>query len=233
MVHMASGPDESFLEHEGLLSRPEFQAYGNLAQGIAAIQFRAFEELDAKEPGVWAMSQGERSLHLIGGDRLTEGNGITVQLQRAIPIPDAEVPLSEILDFKRRRADELLQLRYHLDSIKQAISEAESSQEALTKSISAIDHACSDLLRCGSEWQFPMKISDLNYSISIKPASVASNAYKAWRLGEQFGLTAAAGAAAAAAVGSCLKIDASVGFRGIRRPATPFRYAYLAHRELI
>ncbi|UUW72401.1 DUF6236 family protein [Pseudomonas oryzihabitans] len=233
MIHVESGPDESFLEQVGTLSRPRFQAFGDMAQGIAAIQFRAFEQLDTKEPGSWAMAQGERSLLLIGADLLSEGNGITVQLHRAIPIPNVDVPLAEILEFKQRRRDELIKLRHNLEFIKSGLSKVENGRDALNSAIAAIDQSCSELLRCGTEWQFPMRLSDLEFSISFNPFSAFGNASAGWIFGQQYGLPVAAAAAAAMSLQSCLSINRSVGFRSFRRPETPFRYAYLAHKELL
>ena len=60
-LHIASGPDEQFLESEGVLSRPSFTFNGDIAQGMAMTQIAAFSQLDQIEPGVWAIAQGENS----------------------------------------------------------------------------------------------------------------------------------------------------------------------------
>lgn len=233
MIRIEGGEDEQFLEHEGLLKRPQFTVWGHISKGLESVQFQAFEQLEAAEPGAWAMAQGERSFHLLGGSRLSDGNGVTVQLHRAIPIPSADVPLAEILEFKRRRNDELIQLRYHLEAVKDGVSNAAHSQEALLSGIAAIDKSCSDLLKCGSEWQFPMQLSDLDYSLGFNPISMFGSASTGWYLGQPFGMPAAALAAGAMALASSVNINRSIGFRSIRRPASPFRYSYLAHQELI
>jgi hypothetical protein len=72
---------------------------------------RTYIELNDEEPGVWALSQGEKSLFLEHGLGLfSEGSGMSLNLLRAIPIPAKDVPLNEILEFKEKRKDELLVL---------------------------------------------------------------------------------------------------------------------------
>lgn len=232
-VHIESGQDEQFLEHEGILKRPWYEVWGAPANAVVESHFRAFEELDAREPGAWSMALGEKTLHLLGGDRLADGGGVTVALHRAIPIPNVDVPLAEILEFKSRRNAELLKLRFHLESIKDELFLAENPQDALSSKIAAIDRSCSDLLKCGSEWQFPMRLSDLDCSLNYNPISLYASAKVGWEFGQPFGLEAAAAAAGVTALVCNLNINRSNSFRGVRRPASPFRYSYLAHKELL
>ena len=109
-IHFSSGPDETFLESAGILTRPEYTFNGDGAQGIARGQIQAYQELERSEPGVWALAQGENSLLLKDG-LADEGKGTLVELHRAIPVPKQDVPLAEILEFRQRRRDELVLLR--------------------------------------------------------------------------------------------------------------------------
>ena len=230
-VHFASGPEEVFLESAGILTRPEYTFSGDAAQGIARGQYQAYQDLERSEPGVWALSQGENSL--LWKDGLADkGTGAIVELHRAIPIPKHDVPLSEILEFRLRRRDELLLLRHHLDSFVSDIEQSADKPLALKKRIAELDAACANLLILGKEWRFPVYLSNLKVSFNLNPLKFLPAVAGGWTMGEPYGLTAAASVAACAGVGSTLDIKADFGLRSVRRPMSPFRYAFQAHEEL-
>ncbi|WP_028222193.1 DUF6236 family protein, partial [Paraburkholderia oxyphila] len=113
VIHFASNQDEQFLEAAGILNRPDYTIWGDGATGIAQGQVTAFNDFDSREPGMWALAQGENSFVWKDGF-LEDGAGALVELHRAIPIPCHDVPLAEILEFKEKRRDELLLLRAQL-----------------------------------------------------------------------------------------------------------------------
>jgi hypothetical protein len=125
-VYIASGPDESFLEQAGILGRPEYTFSGVAAPGLARTQIQAFLDLDRREPGVWSLAQGEDSF-LLKDRILTEGNGAFVELHRAIPVPDKDVPLDDILRFRDKRSDELQLLRHRIDIFVASINDSGES----------------------------------------------------------------------------------------------------------
>lgn len=230
-IHFASGPDEAFLESAGILTRPDYTINGPAAQGIARGQVQAFQDLERREPGVWALAQGENSLMLKDGF-VDEGKGALLELHHAIPIPKHDVPLAEILEFRLRRRDELVQLRRHIESF---VSEIEGSADkplALQKRIAELDQACANLLIVGKEWQFPVYLSNMKASFSLTPQKFLPFVLGGWTFGERYGLTVAAAAAALAGTVSTLEIKGDFGLRSVRRPMSPYRYAYQIHREL-
>lgn len=230
-IHFASGPDELFLENARILERPDYTFNGDIAQGIAKSQVQAYQDLERLEPGTWALAQGENSFLLREG-LAEEGKGALIELHRAIPIPKHDVPLAEILEFKERRRDELVLLRYQLESFVSDMERAEDKTLALQKHIAELDKACSNLLAVGKEWQFPVYLSNLKASFSLAPETFLPAVGAGLKFGESYGLIAATGVAAVAGVMSTVRINADYGFRTIKRPASPFRYAYLLDREL-
>lgn len=230
-IHFASGPDEQFLESAKILTRPDYTYNGDAAQGILRGQIQAFRDRDVVEPGAWALSQDENSL-LFKGGLVQDEQGVLLELHRAIPVPATDVPLAEILEFKQRRADELLLLRQHLDSFVSEIQGAEEKTAALEKLVADIDAACSDLLKVGKEWQFPVYLSNLKASFSLSPTKFLPAVMGGWKLGEPYGLTAATAAATASGLVSTLEIKGDYGFQSARRPVSPYRYAFHAHQEL-
>lgn len=167
-IYLSNGPDEEFLTSAGVLSRPEYTFHGDIARGMALTQFQAFQDLDRIEPGAWALAQGDSSfLYAEGFAEL--GKGALVELHRAIPIPREDVPLAEILEFRERRRDELVHLRFQLESFAEEIERSEERTIELQKRISELDRACANLLTLGKEWQFPVYLSGLKVSLSLAP----------------------------------------------------------------
>ncbi|MHB1618728.1 MAG: DUF6236 family protein [Sulfuricella sp.] len=230
-IYFASGPDEAFLESEGILTRPDYTFNGDVAQGIARGQIQAYQDLERTEPGVWALAQGESSFLLKEG-LADEGKGALVELHRAIPVPKHDVPLAEILEFRQRRRDELVQLRHRLESFVSEIESAGDKTLALQKRVTELDEACSNLLAVGKEWQFPVYLSDFKASFNLTPEKILPAVAGGWKMGEPYGLTAATAVAATAGAISTLQIKGDYGLRTIRRSTSPYRYAYLIHQEL-
>jgi hypothetical protein len=230
-IHFGSGPDEAFLESAGILTRPEYTFNGDGAQGIARGQIQAYRDLERSEPGVWALAQGENSFLLKDG-LIEEGKGALVELHRAIPVPTKEVPLAEILEFRQRRRDELLLLRYQLESFASEIDGSADKSSALQKRVTELDQACANLLAVGKEWQFPVHLSNLKASFNLSPTKFLPSIAGGWKMGEPYGLTAATAAAAIFGGVSTLDIKSDFGLRSARLPASPYRYAYQLHEEL-
>jgi hypothetical protein len=191
MISTKHSPDEEFLEGVGFLIRPNYRFTGDWAQGVAKMQIQAFADHDAREPGQWSLAQGENSLFL--HDKLLEPNaGALLELQHAIPIPDKDVPLNEVLEFKRRRDDELQRLRAELDGFIAAINQAEDKEAELQKRIATIDAACADALRVSREWQFPVRLTNLKASVELRPFVTAAGGVAAYGVGSESGLAASA-----------------------------------------
>ena len=229
-IHMTSNDDAKFLEREGILTRPNYNFNGTLGNIIAATQIKAFRDLEANEPGQWTMAMGENSLQISMTD-FQENEGALIELHRAIPIPAHDVSFHDILEFKERRKPELFALRHHMDQLLAEIYNSTDKQALLEKKIEEIDIACTDLLKVGGEWQFPVYVSNLKASFSINSRTLSHGAIGGWLLGGPLGLPAATAASVGAAL-STIEIKGDFGFRSIRRPPSPYRYTFKTHEEL-
>jgi len=232
-IYFASSQDEQFLEGAGILSRPDYTFNGDGATGIALGQIQAFNDLNAKDPGRWSLAQGENSFQWKDGF-LEEDTGTLVELHRAIPIPKHDVPLPEILEFRERRRTELLLLRHEMESFVAEIEKADDKDAALQHRLGELDKACADLLKVGREWQFPVYLSNFKASLNFNLANAIKEGADAWGRATQHGLSMehATYAAAAAGVASALEVKADFGLRSMRRPMSPYKYAYRIQEEL-
>ena len=226
-----SGPDEEFLEQAGILTRPSYSHRGpvSLVDLFPRLQVQAFIDLEEREPGLWALAQGENSL-LIKNSVLEEGRGALVELTRAIPVPNRDVPLNDILTFRAKRRDELLRLRHEIESFFAAVNNATDPQFELRRHITQIDTACADILKVGREWRLPLRLADLKASFELRPFAALVAGAGGWKWGEEYempAITAALGVMAAS-----LKINQDFGMRRATLRSSPYRYVYQFHTEL-
>lgn len=236
-LFIESGPDAKFLEAAGVLSRPNYTFSGDMAQGFAQSQIQAYLDNDKKEPGAWALAQGENSLLLSDG-LVEDGKGVVLSLHRAIPIPKHEVPLQEILEFKQRRNNELMLLRRQLDSFAIDIENSSDQPDALNARVLEIDKACSDLATVSKEWQFPVTFCDVSTSFNFEWQKFYKGAKDGAAYGAGIGLTIGlptTGAIVGGALGGAnttFNLKSGFGFRSPRRPMSPYRYVARIHQDL-
>src|SRR6202044_3129242 len=120
-----------------------------------------------------------------------QGNGLALELYRAIPVPDKDMPLNEVLEFRRRRYDELQSLRLEIDKLVQEINASQDPKAELETCLLRIDEKCAAAVRVGSEWQFPVRLSNLKTSFDLKPFAAIRNGLVAFLGATPLGATSA------------------------------------------
>ncbi|MFG0496689.1 DUF6236 family protein [Pseudomonas sp. YQ_13] len=223
--------DTDFLVGAGVIERPEFRRSGSLEEWILGAHFGIYQKMEELEPGAWSMSFGENSLFLQGFP-LDFGQGAQVELTRAIPIPQRDTPLEDILRFKERRKDELINFRTHIEGLSEAIATSLAPTEEFLKCVKEVGDACSDLQKVGRDFQFPMHLSTFRPSLNLRPRLVGK-VMGAWSTGLPMGLEIATLSAAATGIHEAVRIKTDFRLRSFRAPVSPYRYAYSLNKELI
>lgn len=238
LIYVEGGPDETFLEQAGVLSRPRVLMSGAFAGSdvVSKPHLAAFRKLDNKEPGKWCLATGERSFNWAQMP-LTETNAAVLELYRAIPVPDKDVPLAEVLEFKQRRHNEIKRLRAEIDIYVDTVRSAADPQTVLSAKAAEIELACADLLRVGHEWKYPVRLTDLKASIEFKPGDVIMRAIEVGAAGHfafNMGLVGAAlGGILGVTLGSGLKLSGALQkSERINPRSTPFQYVHSFHKEI-
>lgn len=164
--------DMRFLASEGLLTIESVDLLGywlpSLSLLAAPWELWALKEKD--EPGAWTVANGEHpsvflpSLSILPTyQRLPglaeKGRGVFFRLNDCIPVPDAEVPLEEVIEFRTRRRDELLALRNHLQAIYQRIASAGDGPLALETELASLEEAIHDQLKITREAGFGWRLA--------------------------------------------------------------------------
>jgi hypothetical protein len=217
-----------FLQNAGVLHRTHIRLAGDLDTDFAAAVYvqahlAAFKELDKKEPGVWSLATGENAISFSESE-LEPARGVLVSLHRAVPVPDKDVPLEDILSFRTKRRDELIALRHHLEDIYQRVIVAGDGELALTTEIERLEIAINNHLKACRETGLKFKLADIDASLNLLgPLGAATIAYA-------LGLPALASLAAGAA--AALKLSVGPSLKRREAISTPFKYVSSYHHEV-
>jgi hypothetical protein len=226
LIHVEAGPDAQFLEASGVLHRTHItlRGSGRMEDGFRSAHVHAFQLLDQQERGTWSLATGERSISFLDSE-LVVGRGALVGLHRAIPVPDKDVHLQDVLDFKERRRSELSALRYHLDAIYARVITVGDGPLALNSEAEALERAVSDYIKSTRGLRLKFRAASLKANVDLVRGVLASWAAYQVRW-------SAVDALAAGVVGASVTVEAGVGLARDRPPETPFRYVSAYHNEL-
>jgi hypothetical protein len=180
----------------------------------------------------WSMARDVHSLRWWRTTDEDQGRGILVRLYDCIPIPHKEVPIYEILQFRDRRRDELLSLRYHLETIYERISAAVDCDLALDTEVSRLEGSLSDYLQAGRDSGMRLRMLDLESQIKVEfdlrtGVAAAAVAYASGLPGFAAALVGVGGAFLPK-----LEISAKPAPRSLKSASTPYEYVTSVRDEL-
>lgn len=149
-------PDEDILIDTGVIERPTIElgtCYGGAQIGQAC--------LEAQAQVARRLIQNDRNtdwvLHQFGNDLIVplseqeERNSLRFELISQLPVPNKDVPIVEIFEFKTRRRDELENLHAHLDQMYLDILRSPDEELATSKAKLALEKSVQDLNTVASE----------------------------------------------------------------------------------
>lgn len=220
--------DMEYLNSIGILDRTmvQFNSFsGNPGHAMALMQAMALEIRNKKFPGVWALAQNSSKL-FVPSETETDTKTIEMELYSALPTPTGDIAIEDILEFKQRRNDELLNFRAAMD---QTYLEIISSGDIPRAKNAALNHLEKTIVELNSvvNETWPKKLlSSLKVEINIP--NLVTHAALGSGLALSFGLSGGAGAAIGAAA-AAFKFDLGVskGYKNL--PGDIKDYAYL-HR---
>lgn len=221
--------DAEFLMAEKILqqSRVHFQGSGGAEHIFLNSHLSAFKALDRQQPGSWSLSRGANSVSFDSND-LEAGRGVLVSLYGSLPVPNYDVPLAEILEFKRKRADELLTLRSELEGLYQQIISSDDSDQAFETSKSKLEIALADNLKASKEFPITWKFTDLKAKLNINAGMVGGMLGSL--AGQKFGLPMLGPILGATA--GFVQIEVTSALKWRQKSVSPYEYINSYHRDL-
>lgn len=236
LVHVSIPFEEEFLS-TGVVERPRV-AFGGTFNGEAIAKAQSFAQSKIARELIENDKETDWVIHQIG-DRfnfenqdISEKQVIRVELVNVLPVPNDDIPISEILEFKERRKDELSHLHSAIDDLYLEILSSSDRELKSKKAVSELSKAVSSLETVSNEkWKKATKF-DFSAELNINgrdlfAGAVAGLAYDKFLNSFDFPIAFLLGAAV-----SAIKISAkkSMTFESSKSKSI---YGYLAqaHRE--
>lgn len=227
-----SSAEEDFLSAANMFQRTAGDLKGkcDVAYAVKAFHLGVFRIHDKREPNQWSMARGERSISFIGTEEQIAGGGAIIELHQCIPVPNKDVALADVLEFKRRRQPELIALRTHLDEIYAKVREDPARPLEGRQEIDKLQVAIESHLKVSLETKFPLRLSGWKASVGFDITSAASAGFATYAASLNIG--AAFLAAGATALIPKLSVKSDIGLQGRGSSESPFEYVSSYHREL-
>jgi hypothetical protein len=155
-----------------LWGTPQFQYRTDYSpEAVSSNYLSTYRRYEESQPGQWAMGIGKGRLRF--PETQTEpGRGLLVRLHNAIPIPDRDVPLNELLEFRRNRRAELLSLRAAMDSLYIEILDAPDRPLAEVSRLAELDKALNDLTAVSKSAPFRTQAASLEATFNAQTIGV-------------------------------------------------------------
>jgi len=220
------GPSEGTLEiHNNELELNSAET--DFAGLMVDLQFNTLMLKDIMEPGCWSLGQDSRTL-IAPSTGTEDARCIEVELYSAIPVPTPEVPFEDILDFKRRRDDELQSFRSAMDTLYQEVICAADIPRAKVQAIARLESAVQELNKVFQESFARRFLSSLKVELNVPNITIGAAGVAV--AASTFGLPLELGAAVGA-IGAAVKFDLPYVRKGVNIPDRLKDYAYLIHVE--
>lgn len=224
-VHIALSKDEELLLQAGVLQRTTFNVmHGGGIVSASDVMFAppvwALREHHVKEPGQWALGQSGVRLDIAASES-KQTRALEVDLYQALPVPAADVPIDDILQFKSRRKDELGAFRGAMDKLYERATIAPDSLRANDSVLSEIERELSTVNRVVSETRWKRIMTSLKVDISLKDLAIGAAAIGAAHFHQA--LTPIADGLAAIKIGSVITAGLKDPIPGLNE------YAYLGY----
>jgi len=232
VAEQALGDDIEFLVDAGLLQRtpvsiPREMLLFDGAKYLHA-QLRAFERLEAAQPGRWSLSQDSETLAFPGA-QLPELRSLECSFFRALPVPSHEVSFQDVVEFKLRYSSELIRLRIAMDEFYLQVTNTADLPRARVHALNELTKATLDVEKALKGVNHLYRRVD--YTVEIKPSAVLSAAIAAGAIASQIDIPFALGAAVGGVL-STLTFKLADVPTPEKIQAGPFAYVYHVGREL-
>lgn len=209
LIHVGI-PDEKHLLECGAISRPQVRHQGAFSGNTAATaimmgQCTITQELLKDKSTDWVIHQAGDKLLL--PERFSHINNVLrVTLAGALPVPNADVPINEILEFKERRSDELGALHIALDELYIDILKSPDQNLSTQKAFEQLKLDIENLNKVSFDWFKLTKKYDISAEFNLNGRDLVIAATSGGLLNGSLGLDMQLGAAIGAIV-STLKVS--------------------------
>lgn len=234
LIRIGLTPDEEYLQNIGILKRTkmDIQFQGHIPinpEFFINNQLYALEE-NNKNPGeIWSIAQNNSQL-VLPPEKSIQAERLQVELYDCVPVPSIDTAFDDILDFKEKRRDELLEFRRVMDNMYDSILTSEFPELQKKRSIEELQNKIIEINRVMSESRIKRCLSNLSVELNVNELVKAfGKGIGGYMVGETIGfpeLGAAYGLAT-----SAVNVTYNVAMKAKSLPEGLKDYAYLFHAK--
>ncbi|MCH1930275.1 DUF6236 family protein [Shewanella sp. A25] len=157
IFHFGMGQDFEYLMNAGVAQYLKVNFSGSTNAGAAfwrALENEAYSELSKDRKVDWSLASNIRTLGL-GNLKEFKREALCFSLVDALKVFTPDVPLPEILEFKYKNRDMLIEFRDSMDELKERITVSPDSMEALERQKRKIERDVAELNQLTDETKYP------------------------------------------------------------------------------
>lgn len=233
IIRTGLSPDMEFLNSIGILDRTKIQFgsfSGNPGVAMALMQAMALEIRNKQFPGSWALAQNSSKL-FVPEETEIDTKTIEMELYSALPTPAGDTPLQDILEFKLRRQDELLNFRSAMDRLYLDVVNAADIPRAKNVALNRLEKTIIELNTVVNETWSKKLLSSLKVEINIP--NLITHAVLGSGVAISLGLSGGAGAAIGA-IAASFKFDLGIskGYKNLPNDIKDYAYLHRIEQEV-
>lgn len=235
LLYIGLTPEEKYLEEIGLLQRTHLNIIPD-SSGITLnpeiflkSQLYALEKNNQNNNEIWSLGQNTSKLFL-PADRRIQTDTLQVNLMNCLPVPAPDTAFDDILSFKTKRQDELIEFRNLLDKIYDDIYSSDYPELTQKRNIEKLQQKLVEINRVMNESKIKGILSNMSVELNISQIlNSVAKFHICYNLGEKFGFPEIG--AGIGFLASAIEIKYQKSLRAKSLPDNLKDYAYLFHAQ--
>ncbi|WP_349818211.1 MULTISPECIES: DUF6236 family protein [Clostridium] len=231
IIHCTSN-DIDYLESLNLLQRTKYNCSCNgiinMEELFLNAQIQALNNNNLNKNERWTLGQGNLNL-LLPKDEVERKNTLILDLYNSLPIPATDVPLDDIINFKEKRRDELMEFRNSMDKIYLSIINSGDIDISKSVAIKDLEKKIIAINKVMNESKIKKLLGSVKVNIDINSLIMGGAGYI---IGKETGNSIMLASLGLAASSIKLRIDKQLIPKHIPDNLSDFAYLYYSQKEL-
>lgn len=231
IIHCTSN-DIDYLESLNLLQRTKYNCSCNgiinMEELFLNAQIQALNNNNLNKNERWTLGQGNLNL-LLPKDEVERKNTLILDLYNSLPIPATDVPLDDIINFKEKRRDELMEFRNSMDKIYLSIINSGDIDISKSVAIKDLEKKIIAINKVMNESKIKKLLGSVKVNIDINSLIIGGAGYI---IGKETGNSIMLASLGLAASSIKLRIDKQFIPKHIPDNLSDFAYLYYSQKEL-
>lgn len=231
IIHCISN-DIDYLESLNLLQRTKYNCSCNgiinMEELFLNAQIQALNNNNLNKNERWTLGQGNLNL-LLPKDEVERKNTLILDLYNSLPIPATDVPLDDIINFKEKRRDELMEFRNSMDKIYLSIINSGDIDISKSVAIKDLEKKIIAINKVMNESKIKKLLGSVKVNIDINSLIIGGAGYI---IGKETGNSIMLASLGLAASSIKLRIDKQLIPKHIPDNLSDFAYLYYSQKEL-